>query len=211
MSSYQTETLHLYDEEQRIHSPFLEWTEILRKNAGWLIAFGVLEAVLGFGAIAVPFVAGIAVTVFLGALLILAGAFRLVRLIKARSFGEGIWAVLGSALALISGVVMLALPLIGLASLALVLGCYFLIQGIASIMLAFRIKPYSSWRWLLLDGMVTVILAGVILGSWPLSGLWVVGVLIGIDLIVSGIAAVAVGSVARKALAQSPSLYTKRW
>jgi uncharacterized membrane protein HdeD (DUF308 family) len=81
---------------------------------------------------------------------------------------------------------MLGQPLLGLASLTMILIIYFIADGIMAAALAFKVRPEQGWSWMLFSGVVSILL-GISLGNgWPLSGAWAVGVLLGIRLIFTG-------------------------
>ena len=186
-------------EEEIDHHFLAGWVASAGGNAGWLIALGVLEAVLGVMAIGAPLIAGIAASMFVGALLLAAGVARIIRVSKAQSFGQGSLAFLAGLLGIGAGLLILAQPMLGLGSLTLLLAAYFMAEGISCIFLSFRLKPYIGWGWLLLDGMITTCLAFLIAAEWPLSGVWALGTLLGIDILITGVAAIWIGWSARKA------------
>ncbi len=152
---------------------------------GWLIL------ILGFLAIASPLVSGLAVAVMVAVLLIIAGLTRVIHAFQ----GGGFWTGLFGVLATIAGLVMLGRPLLGLASLTVVLIVYFLAVGLSEISAAFQARPAQGWGVLLSSGIVSVVLALLIWSQWPLSGAWAIGVLVGIQLMFSGMTMLAIGSV----------------
>jgi uncharacterized membrane protein HdeD (DUF308 family) len=93
---------------------------------------------------------------------------------------------------------MLGRPLLGLASLTLVLAVYFLVDGIFQIITAFQIKPHEGWGWVLLSGLAASLLGYLIWSQWPFSGVWAVGILVGINLFMSGWSMIACGGTARE-------------
>jgi uncharacterized membrane protein HdeD (DUF308 family) len=192
----------LYDgqkEEQTGYHVLERWVVSARENAGWLIALGVLEVVLGVMAIGAPLIAGIAASMFVGALLLVAGIARVIRVSKAQSFGQGSLAFFAGLLGIGCGLLILAQPLLGLGSLTLLLAAYFMAEGISCLFLSFKIKPHGGWGWLLCDGIITSCLAFLIAAEWPLSGVWALGTLLGIDILITGMAAISIGWAARGA------------
>ena len=188
------------DEEQTMAEAGKTWVDALHGNAIWLVALGVFEVLIGAAAIFVPFLAGIAATVVIGGMLLVGGIARVIRMFRAQTFGQGIWALVGGLLAVLVGLIMLSRPLIGLGSLTLLLGGYFFVQGVSSLVLSFRTRPHRASGWLLVDGIITVLLALIIVSGWPLSGLWAIGTLVGIDLLITGAASISIGSAARRQL-----------
>ena len=102
-------------------------------------------------------------------------------------------------LAILCGVVMLARPMLGLASLTMVLAIYFLVDGVFEIIAAFKIRGERGWFWLILGGIVSLVLAYFIWREWPVSGTWAVGILVGIRLIFAGWSMIALGGMGEAA------------
>jgi len=159
--------------------------------------FGIVLLILGILAICTPMVAGTAVSTMVAILLMAAGIVRMLWAFRAESFGKGVLAFLLGGLTLGVGVVMLARPLIGLGSLTLVLGVYFLLDGIFDIVAAFQIKPTKGWGWMVFGGATSILLSALIWSQWPLSGAWAIGILVGVRLLFAGWEMIALGAMAR--------------
>ena len=161
-------------------------TEHVRESTTWSIVFSVLIMINGVLAIAIPPVAGLAVTMMLGWLLIVTGALHLAFAWRERGaatiVGEIAVAVLYAAL----GFYMLARPVAGLASLTLAISAYFVAKGILEGVVAIKLRPLPGSGWLLFDGVLTVVVAAMIASAWPASSAWAVGVLVGIAMVSSG-------------------------
>jgi uncharacterized membrane protein HdeD (DUF308 family) len=175
-----------------------EDTQELRENSGWLIALGVLEAVLGFLAIASPMVTGVAVAIFAGAFILVTGIIELIGVFKAPGLRAGLLGFLGGVLRIVCGALVLAHPLFGLAFLTLLLAAYFLVEGITRIAFAFKLRPDAGWGWVLFGGIVTLLLAILIWRQWPVSGAWAIGTLVGIHILFNGWARIAIGIAVRR-------------
>ncbi|NIO42670.1 MAG: HdeD family acid-resistance protein, partial [Burkholderiales bacterium] len=78
-------------------------------------------------------------------------------------------------------------PLLGLTFLTLLLVVYFLIEGIWKVIASFRYRPATGWLWLLISGVISLVLGWLIWMQWPISGMWAVGVLVGVNLLSTGI------------------------
>ena len=156
--------------------------------------FGIAVLILGILAICAPLAAGTAVSTMVAILLVAAGIVRMLWAFKAGSFGKGVLAFLLGGLTLGVGLVVLARPLVMLASLALILGVYFLLDGIFDIVAAFSIKPAKGWGWMVFGGATSILLSALIWAQWPLSGAWAVGILVGVRLVFAGTAMIAIGS-----------------
>lgn len=173
------------------------WTKEAKKNAGLLIVLGVIEIIAGFLAIASPLIAGLAVTVVVGVMLVISGTVRLIGVFKAESFGAGTLAFLGGVMALVAGLTMVAFPGLGLTTLTLILTAYLFADGVSRVIVGFKVKPEKGWGRIVFGGVMSVVL-GVLIGrQWPLSGDWAVGTLVGINMIFAGWSAIGLGSGAR--------------
>jgi uncharacterized membrane protein HdeD (DUF308 family) len=173
------------------------WAQKAAKNAGWIVALGVVTVIAGFLAMGSPLASGVAVVVFIGVAMAIAGVARTVGAFSAGSFGQGTLAFIGGILTFGAGLVLVARPGIGLATLTLMLGAYLLVDGISSAVLAFHVRPESGWGWMLFSAVMGVILGFLLLREWPLSGVWAIGTLVGINLLFSGFSMISVGSAAR--------------
>ncbi len=122
--------------------------------------FGIIVLILGLLAIAAPLAAGTAVSTMVAILLVAAGVVRMLWAFKAGSFGKGALALLLGGLTLGVGIVLLARPLVILASLALILAVYFLLDGISEIVCAFRVKPAKGWGFMVFGGALSILLVG---------------------------------------------------
>lgn len=173
------------------------WAQRAATNAGWLIALGVLVVLTGFAAVMSPLGAGLGVTVLIGVAMVIAGVARTVGAFHAGSFGQGALAFIGGILAFVAGVIMVARPGLGLEVLTLILGAYLLADGVSGAILAFHVRPAKGWGWMLFSAALAVLLGFLLIAEWPMSGLWAIGTLVGINLLFSGASLVAIGAAAR--------------
>ena len=165
----------------------------------WSIVVSVLMIIAGCLAILAPPFSGIAVAMLVGWLMILAGVGHWVYTWHRRYRSGTSWGWVLGALFIGAGICMLAFPLAALASLTLLLGVYLLVDAALEFGLAFRLRPRSGWGWLMFDGVVALVLAIVIFARWPHSALWVIGTLVGISILFSGIARFMLSMAARDA------------
>ena len=177
------------------------WLKKAHKNAGWLVALGILQIVLGFVVLAAPLAGGLAVTIVLGLSLVIGGVARLFAAFAADSFGSGALAFVWGLLVAASGFYIFTNPGLGLASLTLVLSMMFFVSGLTECVVAFHVKPQSGWGWMLAGGIVSVLLAVMVWRQFPLSGIWLVGTLVGVNLLMTGFSGLMLGGAARKATA----------
>jgi uncharacterized membrane protein HdeD (DUF308 family) len=162
---------------------------------------GILLVVLGLAAIIVPALAGLAVTILLGWLFLVAGVVGLAMTFWARQMPGFWWSLLSALLAAGAGIVLLARPAQGTLTLTIIVGAYFLAEGVFTIMYALEHRRELSerWGWLLASGAVDLILAGIIIAGLPGSALWAIGLLVGIDMAFGGVSLIGMALAARDA------------
>jgi uncharacterized membrane protein HdeD (DUF308 family) len=162
----------------------------LTKTSKSVKIWGWVVLIAGVFALISPLVAGAFFTVMVGAMMLIAGITRVIDAFQ----GGGFWSGLFGAVYCIVGLKIMLTPLTGLLALTMILVIYFLVVGITEIIAAFKIRPVDGWGYLLFSGIVSVLLSLMIWNQWPLSGAWAVGVLVGIQLMISGMTMITVGS-----------------
>ena len=151
----------------------------------------------GVLAIASPMAAGIAVDVLVAWLLVFSGCVHFVFAWYTRSTGGILWEILLGALYIFIGVYVLVHPAVGLASLTLALAIYLLLEAILEFVMGFTLRPLPGSGWLLFDGIITLILAVMIWRTWPSNTGWVIGTLVGISMLFSGVSRLGISLAAR--------------
>jgi len=160
---------------------------------------GVVLILLGIGAVLVPVVASLAVAIFLGWLFLIGGIVGAVTAL-ARTRAPGFWwALLSSVITTIAGLVLIGWPFSGVVSLTVVLAAYLFLDGIASMAFALSHRGHMThgWGWLFANGIIDLIMAGVIVWLLPVAALWALGLIIGIDFIFGGASLVGMAFAAR--------------
>lgn len=163
------------------------------------LAEGILLIILGAAAIVVPFIAGVAATVFVGWVFLLAGILGLVATFRARGAPGFGWALASAIAAIVAGGLLLWNPLQGLVTLTYVMTAFFIVDGIFIIVLAIthRSELTGRWEWMLINGLIDLIIAAIIITGLPGTILWALGLLIGIDLVFGGSSLIAIALAAR--------------
>lgn len=159
----------------------------LKKTDGWSMAWGILMFICGLLAISLPLASAMGLVIILAWLILFTGVWHLIFAFHAQSVGGVLWKILLAVLYVIAGAYLLAHPLLGMVSLTLVLAIFFALEGIIEIALYFGLRGARHSGWVLVDGIVTLILGILIWRQWPSSSVWVIGTLVGISLIFSGI------------------------
>ena len=162
---------------------------------------GILLAVLGIAALIVPPLASLATAIFLGWMFLISGIGGLIVTYWARATPGFWWSLISAALAVLAGMLLLARPMQAVLTLTIVLGAYFLAEGVATIMYALEHKKDLSerWGWLLTAGIMDILIAGFIIAGLPGSALWALGLLVGINMLFGGASLIGMALAARNA------------
>jgi uncharacterized membrane protein HdeD (DUF308 family) len=176
---------------------------LVKKSLGWSIALSVLMIAAGVLAIVVPPFAGMAVTVFVGWLLVLSGLMHFVYGWRTGGGGAVIWEILVGIAYLFVGGNLLFHPFLGMVSLTLALAIYLLAESILEFIMAVHLRLQPGSGWLFVHGIITMILAVMIWRTWPSSIALVLGTLVGISMFFSGISRLMISLAARKLLTRT--------
>jgi uncharacterized membrane protein HdeD (DUF308 family) len=162
---------------------------------------GIVLALLGLAAMILPPLASLAVTIFLGWMFLISGAAGLIVTFWARQMPGFWWSLFSAALAVLAGLLLLARPMQGVLTLTIVVGAYFLAEGVATIMYALEHRRELSerWSWLLVSGLMDILIAFLIIAGLPGSAEWAIGLLVGINLVLGGASLIGMALAARNA------------
>jgi uncharacterized membrane protein HdeD (DUF308 family) len=170
--------------------------ESLRGKSLLVIVLGGGLVLLGVLALGFPAVASIETAVVFGVLLLIAGALQMGAAIWAREWGGFFVNVLVGLFDLFVGLVFIDRPVMAATELTLVLAVFLVAAGLIRLVAAPSLR-FSGWGWSMLNGAITLLLGVLIWRSWPGDGLWVIGLLVGIELVFSGWSLVMLGLAAR--------------
>ncbi len=184
---------------------------LTKRATSWAIGVSILLIVLGIMAIALPFLAGIAVSAIVGWMLIFGGVTHLAAAFHVRGAGAVLWEILVGLVYLVGGGYMVFHPLIGVATLTLFLAGVFLAEGVLEIVSFFAIRAQKGAGWMLFDGVITIFLAGLIWMHWPSSSVWAIGTIVGISLLLSGVKWLMISLASRNVLHMLPRDTQNRW
>jgi uncharacterized membrane protein HdeD (DUF308 family) len=171
---------------------------------------GVIMMILGVLAVIWPQISTVAVDIYVGWMFLLSGLVGLVTMFLAPSIPAFLWSLLTAALTLIVGVLLLWHPVDGAVSLTLVLLAFFIVEGIFQIAAAIRYRDAfpDSWGWMVMSGIADLVLAGLIISGWPGTASWALGLIVGVNLITSGLA-IAMAALAGRSLVKSAASATR--
>src|SRR5580698_394902 len=174
--------------------------DVAKKAVGLSLAFSVLMILAGLWAIAMPYHAGIAISVFLGWMLLIAGIGHFVFAWYTRRTGNLALKLLLGVLYLAVAIYLLSHPQRALKTLTLALACYLLFEGAAELVLYWQHRQAGGASWFLLNGIITLILGGMIFATWPANTDWAVGTLLGISIFFSGVSRLMISLAANQGL-----------
>lgn len=166
----------------------------------WLhLALGVLLVVLGCVALAYSFSASVASVLVLGWLLVAGGLFQMILAFRVRQWQGFVLHLLGAILETVAGAMLVSAPESGALLLTLLVAAYLLVGGLFRILAAWSLA-FPGAGWSAFGGLISVLLGLAIWAHWPVSGQWFLGTCVGIDLLLHGVAWIALTSKARRLL-----------
>ncbi|KTC80264.1 HdeD family acid-resistance protein [Legionella cherrii] len=160
--------------------------ETLQHHRGWLFGFGVLLLILGFIGLGMEIALTIVSMYFFAVLLMVSGLSHIADAFKYRKWDGAIWKVCIGILYLIGAGIILYDPLLASTIITALLAWTLIVIGVTRITMSISLRHTTGWGWIFLAGVCSLILGILILLHWPMSGLWVIGLFIAIDMIVSG-------------------------
>ena len=175
-------------------------TAELQRSTAMAIGGAVVMIVLGFLAVFKSFTTGIDVPVLLGWILVVSGLAYFAYAFSTRSDGEVLWRILIGFLYVFAGFYLLASPRLLLKPLTFLVAAIVFIEALLELIIFSRLRPQPGSGWILFDGIVTLLLAYLILRSWPSSSTWAIGFLVGIKFVVSGVTRLMYSVTTRQAL-----------
>jgi uncharacterized membrane protein HdeD (DUF308 family) len=167
--------------------------------------WGILMLICGFLAIALPLASGIGIAIVIGWLVLISAVWHLIFAFRSRGVGGVLWQVLLALVYGAAGLAILLYPLAGLAWLTLVLATFLLIEAGLEIVLYFSIHGRVNAGWVLVDAIITLVLAILIWAHWPSSSAWAIGTLVGVSLIFSGVSRLMLSSTHSHARTAAPA------
>jgi len=162
--------------------------DVIKRHSLWYLLQGGLMVLTGVVAFLFPIFSSVAVVLMLGWLLIISGIFQAISLIGATNVPHFWLQLISVVLSVVIGILFLRNPGQGLLTLTLLLIVFFMVEGMAKVIFALTIRPFPNWGWVLASGVVGVFLAIYLWSSLPITAAWLLGILVGIQLISEGAA-----------------------
>jgi uncharacterized membrane protein HdeD (DUF308 family) len=165
----------------------------LRTKSGWIVALGVVYVIAGVVALGSVVFATVVTVFVVGVMMLIAGVAEVINAFQIKSWGKFLlWLLLG-VLYIVAGFATFENPLLAATLFTLLLGFSLLASGLMRIVLAFSMKEEMPWIWVAVSGVITFLLGLIILAHWPVSGLYILGLFLGIDLIIVGMGWIGIG------------------
>ncbi len=159
--------------------------ESLRGQWGWFLALGIALVVLGVIAISVPAILTITTVMFFGVLLLIGGLAESIGAFWSRDWSGFFLKLLEGVFYLVLGLLFVTNPGASAAAATLLIAAFLIVGGIIRIVGALSYR-FPGWAWPLFSGIMSVVLGVLIWAQWPFSGLWVIGLFVGIEMIFNG-------------------------
>jgi uncharacterized membrane protein HdeD (DUF308 family) len=171
-----------------------------KKAVNWSILVSLLMIVAGLWAIAQPYHAGLAMNIFIGWMLAIAGIGHLVFAWYTRRTGNLALKIVLGLLYLGVAFYLLEHPARGLKTLTIALAFYLVIEGVTEIVLFFQHRDAKGAIWFLMNGIITLVLGGMIYVTWPSNTEWALGTLVGISIFFSGVSRLMISLAAKRTI-----------
>ncbi len=182
-------------------APTALWPESIKGHWKLFLIEGIVLVLLGMGAILLPIIASLAVSIFLGWLFLIGGIVGAVTTLMGRHAPGFWWSLLSAIITIVAGLYLVGWPFAGAVSLTVVLAAYLVAEGIASMLFAYEHRGQwaGRWVWLFVNGIIDLFLAGIIIWLLPFAAVWALGLIIGIDFIFGGSSLIGMALAARNA------------
>jgi uncharacterized membrane protein HdeD (DUF308 family) len=158
----------------------------MKKNWKWLLFLGIAFLILGIIGLSRAFTLTIASVYFFGFLILIGGAIQLFESFKCKGWKGFIWHLIISIIYILVGIQIIARPLVATTFITLMIAIGIILVGILRIVMAIQHRGLPNWGWPLFSGIVSILLGLVIAARWPVSGLFVIGLFVAIELIIHG-------------------------
>jgi uncharacterized membrane protein HdeD (DUF308 family) len=176
----------------------------LRAKWGWIVALGIIFMIAGVIALGSVVMATVSAVLIVGIMMIMAGVAEIIAAFNVKDWGKfALWMLLG-LLYVAAGVICIVDPLAAAVILTLMVGAALVVGGILRMVLAWNMREAGKpWGWVVVSGIISLLLGLMIIAQWPYSGVYVLGIFLGIDLIFIGSSWLAIGLALRQRTARA--------
>jgi len=162
--------------------------ETVRRHSLWYLIQGALMILGGILALIYPIMSSVAVVLFLGWVLIVSGVVQGISLIDARNVPHFWLQLVSVVLSIVVGLLLIRNPEQGLLTITLLLIVFFMVEGFSKVIFSLTIRPFPNWGWILVSGIIGILLSLFLWANLPVTAIWLLGLLVGIQLISEGAA-----------------------
>jgi uncharacterized membrane protein HdeD (DUF308 family) len=184
--------------ERRELSTYFSKSEGVKKNWGWFCGLGILLLVLGLVVMGSAYAATIFSVMLFGFVLMGAGILQVFQAILSRAWSGFFLSLLLAILYVVTGSLCVANPVNAAVNMTFLIAAFCFIGGLFKMIVSLVLR-FESWGWVFFNGLVTFTLGLLIYSEWPLSGLWLIGTFVGIDMLLSGWSWILLSLAAKKA------------
>ncbi len=167
-------------------------------SRSWMMATGIIMILAGAGAIIFPMISSYGVAICIAILLVFAGIAQIIHAFTYQKWGRFLLMLLVGVVWLVAGIALFARPIEGIFVLTLIVAAAFLAEGILKAIFAFQMRPSGGWIWVLFNGIAAIAVGILLWWQLPSSALWALGLLAGINIMISGWTLVMVASAVKK-------------
>ncbi|WP_267639679.1 HdeD family acid-resistance protein [Haloarchaeobius amylolyticus] len=176
-----------------------------------LLVVGIALAVMGILAAVFPLLTGVSIALLFGAALVVGGFFTIAHAFSARRWTGFVWQTILAVVYAVAGILVLANPVLGLASLTVLLVAYLVSSGIVQVVLGLQTSGQPNSAWLIVGGGISLLVAVLLFLGLPSTATWAIGLLFGVHLLATGISMIMVAMGTKKAVeAEEPTPPTAR-
>lgn len=165
----------------------------LRAKWGWFVALGLVMIIAGAIALGNLVLSTVVSVLYIGVMMAVSGGAQIIHAFQVKTWGAFAFWLLDGLLFLAAGIIAIVVPLYAAEFLTLFLGVSLIVGGVFRLVAAFKLRPAAGWGWIAFSAVIAILLGIEIIAGWPVSGLWVLGLLLGIDLIFNGVAVLFLG------------------
>jgi uncharacterized membrane protein HdeD (DUF308 family) len=170
----------------------------VRKNWGWLLFMGIALVILGTIGLYMSGMLTLASVLYFGVLILAGGVLMLIDAFQAEGWKAKIWEILIALIYVAAGIMMIANPGASAIWFTMFIAAFLLASGVSRIIMGFQLrKEVSGWILTVIGGIASIILALMIFSEWPVSGIWVIGLFVAIELILQGISMISIAMAAK--------------
>jgi uncharacterized membrane protein HdeD (DUF308 family) len=177
----------------------LHHARTLQSKWAWFLALGIVLALGGALAVALPTASTFAASTILGIVLAVAGVVKMVQSLQVKEWSGFVWQELTGAVEVVGGVLIYFSPLKGALAITLLIALVLLVQGLLQVALAFRVRDQGGWLWFGIAGLAALAASAALALKLPYTRSFEPGIVAGISMVVGGVAYVAIALALRRA------------